>query len=490
MLSKKRYTIVFCLFCLICLSTQIRSQTWDRYSNESEITIWTGVSATHIIRYYFSVSEWSWVDFLTDNLTSGSDTYMHLWSRTENREIAHNDDGQVPSGNPWASRIETAIPPGEYIIFVRHYHSDQYDLRTGRCDLYYNLWLVESNQKFGGHQIPFSSPEGTRFRTINVPSGGDTYVMLLSHTGEMVGFDDDGGGGYTSSIIDGLDRRQLDGDYTHLVVGSYNEVRECVCNIGYTEDKNLEFLSLCGEEQRHVESGTQFTANFPKTHNPGFSTVRNAESWQFTTDRVTNVEWGIDGVDLYWMHSHGSAGGMIYMRNGSGVDLSSPGSHCGVGDQYFGLSGDLEYACQLSCQTVRLEHMQSSGWLQTSGWQTYESNSIRVKGLFEGLHVIVGYHSNHSNTSDSYNFEGKTFAKKLNANKGIWQAWKETNEETHNKYSNWFYNFKIGIASTIAPTEHKDENITNFRTRDIKYGDAGYFFTWSYYGYGDDIPPN
>ena len=486
--TKRSATILIVLHCLILLT--IKTHAWDRYSNETEWTIASGASAEHIVRYNFTLTTTSNCDFYTDELTTNSDTYMHLWSHTANREVCRNDDGQVPSGNIWASRITTTLPPGDYTLYIRAYNVEHigyvepYELRRGRCNLYRNGSLVLSNQKFGGHQLSLGTWEGTRLRTINVPSGKDTYILLLAGDDEMVGWDDDDGDGLASSIIDGPQERQ-NTSIPKLIVGAFDEGTECICDVGCTEDWTFEFLSLCGPEQRNVESGARFTEFMgPITHNPSYSTTVSSYAYMFQGQRLSNTDYGIDNVDLIWIHSHG-APGYIEMRDGGGIYITGSSSSCGSGNRSHNMIGDLEYMALLTCETVKIKHTQSFDWLETDGWKSTATS----KGLFEGLHYVVGYHSSHSNTDDSYKHEGSTFACRLRDGKSIWQAWRETNEYVSDKYSGWFHSFSPGMASAICLNDQKDETIAGHCSKDIIFGYPNYLFTVWWYGTGS-APPN
>lgn len=466
---------------------------WDRFANETEVAVATGVNATALMRYTFSLSAGANVDLYTDQLTPGGDTYVHVWDVANNRQVAYNDDAAVPGGNSLASRVTTWLPAGTYTVFVRSYSSTS----TGTANLYYNGSLVLSNAKFGGTKISLSGRgvlRGDRIRTFGLPSGTDTYILYLDASGRLAGWDDDAGGSLSSQL-----EVPLNGDGT-VVVGAYNPGTEGAVSLGWTPDAHWEFTSLCGPEQRNVESGASFTSAvgvsitsfFPlqisilNNHNPALTTSGDAHDYLFQSQRLSGTDWGIDNFDLVWIHSHGNVGGTLAMRDaGSVIDIAAPTSAVGSGDRTNNRVGKLAYLAVLSCETVRIEHTQSWDWLTNSGW----ASTATQKGLFEGLHMVVGYHSDHSNTSDSYKYEGSTFGGKVAGGEGIWQAWWETNEATSDEYSGWFSSFSPGMASAIAVTAKAGENINDRRSADIKYGDAGYLFTVSWYGTGD-TPPN
>ena len=178
--TNKKAILLGILF-LVMLSAN--SYSWDRYSNETESIIGTNISATHIMRYSFSISTTSLCDIYTDEIdNSNGDTYLYLWSNSENRQIAKNDDGQVPSGNPWASRIQLTLNPGSYTVFIRAYSPFSY----ANCALFKNGIKVVSSTRFFGEKFSCFGKgigEGDRLRTKNLSPNGDTYCLLLNSIG-------------------------------------------------------------------------------------------------------------------------------------------------------------------------------------------------------------------------------------------------------------------------------------------------------------------
>ncbi|MDD5674156.1 MAG: DVUA0089 family protein [Chitinivibrionales bacterium] len=480
MIALNRAKIIGLLFCVVLIEN---GYGWDRYSNETENIIGTGISATNIIRYSFILTSAQSCDFYTDEIdNSNGDTYLYIWSNSENRQIAKNDDGIVPSGNPWASRIIVTLAPGSYTVFVRAYGV----FSIANCSLFRNGTKVVSSTRFGGYVFSLygrAIGEGDRLRTRNLSANGDTYCLLLNSNGDLVGYNDDADGSLASSIMSQW------GGGGNFIVGAYSPGSECVCDIGWTEDKNLEFISLCGPEQRNVNAGAAFTSSMSNgnNHNPAYTTTLEANAWQFQGSRLSNSDYGVDNADMLWIFTHG-APGFIAMRNGSGVQLTGSLSSCGGADRNENRCGDLEYMAVLSCETVKIKHSQSFNWLVDDGWKSTSSK----KGLFEGLHYIVGYHStewsnNTAGNSDSY-IAGH-YASKLKTGTGIWQAWRECNEEASKEYSGWFNSFSPGMASAICLDAQKDEKLSDFRSADIILGNSNYLFRVWWYGTGD-APPN
>lgn len=80
---------------------------------------------------------------------SNGDTYMYLWSITENRQVAKNDDG----GAGYHSKITMTLPEGSYKVFVRSYGSNA----SSTCDLYKNNIRVLNDVEFAGTKVNVSS---------------------------------------------------------------------------------------------------------------------------------------------------------------------------------------------------------------------------------------------------------------------------------------------------------------------------------------------
>ena len=148
---------------------------WDRYSNDSEY--WLGnYSFQKIMRYSFSVGAAGVVTLETAN-TSG-DTYMYLWSETESKQIAIDDD----SGAGTCSRISVWLRPGSYTAFIRSYNNNQ----PAYCDLYKNGTRVITQGRYSGNKVYMGALRAeTRFRTTDLSSGSDTYCLLQDDNMEL-----------------------------------------------------------------------------------------------------------------------------------------------------------------------------------------------------------------------------------------------------------------------------------------------------------------
>lgn len=434
---------------------------WDRYTNDTERTLGT-YNFQKILQYTLTVLSAQTYTFETKDSTG--DTYMYLWNNNESRQIAKNDDGGIGHH----SKITAYLQPGVYKVFVRSYSSNT----SSTCDLYQNGSEVLSDVEFAGTQINVSSYSAeTRFRSTNVGTT-DTFMLLLNGSGNIIGYDDDGGDGRASSI-------SASQKPSTLILGAYSSYNEGSCDLTVTSDNNLEFLALTGYEIRHKQSGNKFISKF-HSGDYYYESVLQANKNHFVNNSLNE---GQDAVDFLWIHTHANIASIDdYSRNN--ISFSNDKTNLGSGNIQNGQSGDLEYIAFLTCQTVRIEDENSWDWLNTSGWQTHYENNILKKGFFDGLHMVVGYHSNHHNTIDisntSWQLEAQYFAGNLDSGKTIWESWKDSNKHATNTVHHWYanYNADLGEISSIHIVPQKDDKLSDFKTVDYKFGDNNYYMGW------------
>ncbi len=482
-MKKLNIPISISLFILVIITTQL--QAWDRFSNETEEKIGGPYEFTPIGRYTLTVP--SNKTYTIETKARSGDTYLYLWDRDNCIQVSKNDDG----GSGLNSKITKYLRSGTYQIFIRSFTSN----RTGLTDLYIDGVKVRSDITFGGYKKHLSHSDQsneTRYATKNVSSGAYTFMLLMDENYDLIGYDSYNSG-RGSSVIS-TDKPKM------VVIGATYPGKEGTCELWKTEDKNMEFLALCGYETRNAESGNQFKSTFssnywlfkrftptPTYYGAGmYQHVIQLNDWQFENSRMSNA----DGVDLLWVHTHGDPGELKdYNYKWFNLD-EGHGSGNRTSSSYRARnSGDLEYAAFLSCKTVRIEHTGSWKWLKDRGWKTYrKSDGTIEKGFFDGVHLVVGYHSNHTNYTrgrrKSWVKTASKFAGKMRCGKGMWEAWKETNEEIDDDFSSWFTRRSPGMASSIKIYSQKDEGMLDFRSKDIKYGDSGYYFQVSWYGTG------
>ncbi len=450
--------------------------SWDRYTNETEHVI-GNYSFQKIIHYSFSISTAQTVTLETKD--SNGDTYMYLWSDTENRQITKNDDG----GAGYHSKITSYLQAGTYKVFVRSYSSNA----SSTCDLYKNGYQVYSDVEFAGTKVYVGSYDAeTRFRTTDLV--GDTYVLLLNSSGNLIGYDDDGGGGLASSVIAAEKP-------SYFIVGAYSSSNEGTANVRYTKDDHLEFRAYCGGPQsRFPQSGNEFISEF-ETGDYNHENVIATERWNFLNNRLDD-EWGSDGVDLVWYHGHGGTGTISdddYDEtnwNTSSIDFTSPEGRSGSGHRTNSKSGDLEYISFLSCEVVEIGSESSWGWLDTFGWRSYYNNGNLIKGFFDGLHIVVGYHTLQYDHTGVYNrkswmYHAEQYANNLDSGDSIWDSWKGAYRKATDKVEHWLWypDVDLGEISSIHIVPQQDETINDFKSTDYKIGDSNYYFGWRKYHY-------
>ena len=81
------------------------------------------------------------------------------------------------------------------------------------------------------------------------------------------------------------------------------------------------------------------------------------------------------------------------------------------------------------------------------------------------------------------------FAYKLRTGSSVWESWKAAHNKSDDEFSTWFTRRSPGMASSISIYSQRDDGIYDHRSKDIKYGDSGYYFNVRWYGTGD-TPPN
>ncbi|HOV14325.1 MAG TPA: PPC domain-containing protein, partial [Spirochaetota bacterium] len=214
------------LIIFITLLTVINIFCWDRYSNDSEMWFQESINFQSIIHYSFYVSTSQTVTLETTN-TSG-DTYMYLWSETDCKQIAKDDD----SGEGACSKIITSLSPGTYIVFIRSYSSNA----ASTCNLLKNGQTVLTNAKYSGYKYNVSQfNEETRFKA--QPDYGDTYCLLVNTNGDLIGYNDDSNSSLGSQII--ASEKPL-----YFILGSYSPTIEGTARFSFTEDMNKEYLAM------------------------------------------------------------------------------------------------------------------------------------------------------------------------------------------------------------------------------------------------------
>lgn len=165
-----------------------------------------------------------------------------------------------------------------------------------------------------------------------------------------------------------------------------------------------------------------------------------------------------DSADLAYIAGHGSAS-YIVMSAGQGVWLPNValGSYS-TSDR----RGDLEYIVFHSCKVTQMD----SAW--RSRWRHYYSTRNQ-KRPFSGLHVAMGFRTNHYNGAGAGRWAADEFAENLKDGYSVKYSWYEAAEDAR-FLAGWSGN-KPAIFY-IRP--HRYERITQHNSTDYKYGHSSY----------------
>lgn len=165
-----------------------------------------------------------------------------------------------------------------------------------------------------------------------------------------------------------------------------------------------------------------------------------------------------DAVDLTYIAGHGSAS-YIVMSAGQGCSLTSRawGSYSSADRR-----GDLEYIVFHSCKVLSMD----SGWRDR--WRnTYSTrNSSRP---FAGLHIAMGFKTNHYNGMGAGWRAADEFAENLEDGYSVRYAWYEAVEDYR-----WRAGYKGNKPAIFYLRPHKNETKSGHNSLDYKYGDPEY----------------
>ena len=155
------------------------------------------VQATPIHAVSVNLAAQTQVVFETSNLTSGADPVLFLWSPSDQRQIAVDDNGGVGVN----ARLEVSPPYDDtYLLILVATDSN----RGGQVDISRDGGSLASGVAFGGARItvPHSSTSDFFYETALATGGSVNTVVagLACNSGELVAFDDDGGVGLGSRI--------------------------------------------------------------------------------------------------------------------------------------------------------------------------------------------------------------------------------------------------------------------------------------------------
>jgi hypothetical protein len=165
-----------------------------------------------------------------------------------------------------------------------------------------------------------------------------------------------------------------------------------------------------------------------------------------------------DSADLAYVAGHGSPS-YIVMGTGQECDLTK----CAWGSYSSAdRTGDLEYIVFHSCQVLSLDGDWRGRWMHTAATQTQ-------KRPFSGLHVAMGYRTNHINGLGAGRWTADEFAENLEDGYSVRYAWLEAVEDAR-----WLAGWQENMGAVFFLKPHKDETISQHNSWDYKYGDPEY----------------
>ena len=225
------------------------------------------------------------------------------------------------------------------------------------------------------------------------------------------------------------------------------------------EDSDHQFAGyVSNEESRFVGYVWGFIKEFKNE-------VISGQRW-----RNTQYYWGqcrflgrdhlnfVDSVDIAYIAGHGSAS-YIVMGSGEGCRLNNKawGSYSTPNRR-----GDLEYIVFHSCKVLQMD----SNWRQR--WRHYESTKNQ-KRPFSGLHIAMGFRTNHYNGAGAGRWAADEFAENLEDGYSVRYSWYEAAEDAR-----WLAGWRSNKPAAFYIRPHRNERVWQHNSRDYKYGDSQY----------------
>jgi len=217
------------------------------------------------------------------------------------------------------------------------------------------------------------------------------------------------------------------------------------------EDSDHQFVGyVSNEEDRFVDYVWGFLDEYKNTWTN--TQYYWGECRFLGTDRLSFV----DSADLAYIAGHGNAS-YIVMSEGQGCSLSDKAwGRYASADQ----NGDLEYIVFHSCKVLQMD----SNW--RSRWRAYSAGQKRP---FSGLHVAMGFRTNHYNGAGAGWWAADEFAENLEDGYSVRYAWYEAAEDAR-----WLAGWKGNKPAIFYIRPHKDEKASQHNSTDYKFGDSNY----------------
>lgn len=267
----------------------------------------------------------------------------------------------------------------------------------------------------------------------------------------------------------------------------------------------ITFVSFHGNETRHPIGARSFTNSFS-------SEANYTEYWLNHHDYDNGCNplelnpfkypdnaaiGGINNIDFIFFFGHGG------IRHSQGED--SDGESFSVAyrspsrydNDSYNLGGNkLKWMSFLSCKTVHIKDPDDPtlSWLEGDGvefdddgddGEGWKSTAADPNGVFDGLHMVVGYTTNlttwFGSSTHSSSVHAKHYAINLKAGKRIWNAWCNGHfagvRWAADLFGNSYKWVSIGTASCIYIVDNYDDTIYEWGP-DRRFGDPGYRFGW------------
>ena len=166
----------------------------------------------------------------------------------------------------------------------------------------------------------------------------------------------------------------------------------------------------------------------------------------------------VDSADLAYIAGHGGPS-YIWISSTQCCDLTK----CAWGSYSSAdRTGDLEYIVFHSCEVLKMDAGWRDRWRHTAATQT-------EKRPFSGLHIAMGFRTNHYNGAGAGRAAADDFAENLEDGHSVRLAWYEAVEDNR-----WLAGWQENKPAIFYIRPHKDETISQHNSTDYKYGDPEY----------------
>lgn len=221
---------------------------------------------------------------------------------------------------------------------------------------------------------------------------------------------------------------------------------------------------VSNEETRFVEYTGGFLSEFSGTTTWTQSQYYWGQCFMLGSSHLSYT----DDADIAYLAGHGSPASISLDSNdASGCDLSTMGWGSFSSS---GRTGDLEYIVFHSCQVTK----NVANW--RNNWKMSSSTSVKP---FSGLHVAMGYRTDHYNGTGAGGLCADEFAENIEDGYSVRYAWYKAaidnrSHTTHNRPCIFY----------VRP--HQNETIAHHNSMDYRYGDSEYNIDAYYLGDDDN----